>query len=68
MTRGCTKQACAYRDQVEKWKKLGIEVVGISEDQPSNLSLFKKVAISILLFYPIPRVKLLRFSKCQLEK
>ena len=42
MTRGCTKQACAYRDQVEKWKKLGIEVVGISEDQPANLSLFKK--------------------------
>ena len=42
MTGGCTKQACAYRDDLKKWKDLGVEVVGISGDQPSNLSLFKK--------------------------
>ena len=42
MTGGCTKQACAYRDDLKKWKSLGVEVVGISGDQPSNLSLFKK--------------------------
>ncbi len=42
MTGGCTKQACAYRNDLEKWKDLGVEVVGISGDQPSNLSLFKK--------------------------
>jgi peroxiredoxin Q/BCP len=42
MTGGCTKQACAYRDDHEKWKKLEVEVVGISGDQSSNLSLFKK--------------------------
>ena len=42
MTGGCTKQACAYRDDLKKWKSLGVEVIGISGDQPSNLSLFKK--------------------------
>lgn len=42
MTGGCTKQACAYRDDYEKWKILGVEVIGISGDQPANLSMFKK--------------------------
>ena len=42
MTGGCTKQACAYRDDLKKWNSLGVEVIGISGDQPSNLSLFKK--------------------------
>jgi peroxiredoxin Q/BCP len=42
MTGGCTKQACAYRNDLKKWKELGVEVVGISGDQPSNLSLFKQ--------------------------
>lgn len=42
MTGGCTKQACAYRDDHEEWKKLGVEVIGISGDQSDNLSLFKE--------------------------
>lgn len=42
MTGGCTKQACSYKDDFQKWKRLGVEVVGISGDQTSNLSLFKK--------------------------
>lgn len=42
MTGGCTKQACAYRDDIEKWKILGVEVIGISGDQPASLSIFKK--------------------------
>uniref|UniRef100_A0A2P2KYA4 Peroxiredoxin Q, chloroplastic n=1 Tax=Rhizophora mucronata TaxID=61149 RepID=A0A2P2KYA4_RHIMU len=35
-TPGCTKQACAFRDSYEKFKKAGAEVVGISGDDPSS--------------------------------
>ena len=42
MTGGCTKQACSYREDYQKWKKLNVEVVGISGDQTSNLFLFKR--------------------------
>lgn len=42
MTGGCTKQACAYRDNYSEWKKQNIEVIGISGDQFKNLSLFAK--------------------------
>ncbi|XP_011093881.1 peroxiredoxin Q, chloroplastic [Sesamum indicum] len=31
-TPGCTKQACAFRDSYEKFKKAGAEVIGISGD------------------------------------
>jgi peroxiredoxin Q/BCP len=41
MTGGCTKQACAYRDNKEKLSDLGIEVVGISGDEVVNLKYFK---------------------------
>nr|CAD1832286.1 unnamed protein product [Ananas comosus var. bracteatus] len=33
-TPGCTKEACAFRDSYEKFKKAGAEVVGISGDDP----------------------------------
>lgn len=42
MTGGCTKQACAFRDDQAKWKSNNVEVVGISGDQPENLALFKE--------------------------
>jgi peroxiredoxin Q/BCP len=42
MTGGCTKQACAYRDDREKLVEKGIEVVGVSGDNPAGLALFKK--------------------------
>ncbi len=42
MTGGCTKQACAFRDDAEKLKKLNIEVVGVSGDEVAGLALFKK--------------------------
>ncbi|KAJ6435227.1 hypothetical protein OIU84_000433 [Salix udensis] len=32
----CTKQACAFRDSYEKFKKAGAEVIGISGDDPSS--------------------------------
>ena len=43
MTGGCTKQACAYRDDYKKWKKNGVEIVAVSGDMPSNFALFKEV-------------------------
>jgi peroxiredoxin Q/BCP len=42
MTGGCTKQACAYRDDREKLVDQGVEVVAVSGDQPAGLALFKK--------------------------
>ncbi|CAA3009316.1 peroxiredoxin q, chloroplastic [Olea europaea subsp. europaea] len=35
-TPGCTKQACAFRDSYEKFKKAGAEVVGISGDDAAS--------------------------------
>ena len=43
MTGGCTKQACGFQDDHKLWKSSGFEVIGISGDQPKNLSLFKKL-------------------------
>ncbi|CAN0839515.1 Peroxiredoxin Q, chloroplastic [Linum grandiflorum] len=38
----CTKQACAFRDSYEKFKKAGAEVVGISGDDSSSHKSFAK--------------------------
>ena len=42
MTGGCTKQACAFRDDFPKLEDEGIEVVGVSGDSAANHRLFKK--------------------------
>jgi len=42
MTGGCTKQACAYRDDKEALAAKGVEVVGVSGDFVPALALFKK--------------------------
>ncbi len=42
MTGGCTKQACAYRDNKDELQTAGIEVVGISGDKTESLKLFKQ--------------------------
>jgi thioredoxin-dependent peroxiredoxin len=41
-TGGCTKQACTFRDDMEKLTGKGIEVIGISGDSAKTHSLFKK--------------------------
>ncbi|KNA06994.1 hypothetical protein SOVF_175970 [Spinacia oleracea] len=41
-TPGCTKQACAFRDSYEKFKKAGAEVIGISGDDSSSHKAFKQ--------------------------
>lgn len=35
-TPGCTKEACAFRDELESFKKLNIRVVGISPDSAAS--------------------------------
>ncbi|XP_030448747.1 peroxiredoxin Q, chloroplastic [Syzygium oleosum] len=41
-TPGCTKQACAFRDSYEKFKKAGAEVIGISGDDSNSHKAFAK--------------------------
>lgn len=42
LTGGCTKQACAYRDNQDELKDLDATVVGISGDKLENIRLFKQ--------------------------
>lgn len=35
-TPGCTRQACAFRDEFEEYKVLGIPVIGISKDSEAS--------------------------------
>jgi peroxiredoxin Q/BCP len=41
-TPGCTKQACAFRDNISQIRKLGAELFGISADDVEALKKFKK--------------------------
>ena len=42
MTGGCTKQACGFRDDIEKLNGKGVEVVGVSGDSAKSHQIFKK--------------------------
>lgn len=39
-TPGCTKQACDFRDNLAELNDAGVDVVGISPDQPAKLARF----------------------------
>lgn len=41
-TPGCTKQACAFRDNIERLRDLGVEIYGMSADSFEYLKKFKK--------------------------
>jgi peroxiredoxin Q/BCP len=41
-TPGCTKQACAFRDNIQEIRKLGAEIFGVSADDVDALQKFKK--------------------------
>lgn len=43
LTGGCTKQACGFRDDMDKLTDKGVEVVGVSGDTVKNHQVFKKV-------------------------
>jgi len=40
-TPGCTKQACAFRDNLHELNEAGLEVIGISPDKPEKLAKFR---------------------------
>ena len=40
-TGGCTKQACGFRDEIEKLNSAGVAVIGVSGDSASTHKLFK---------------------------
>jgi peroxiredoxin Q/BCP len=40
-TPGCTKEACAFRDNLQDLKDVGLDVVGISPDKPDKLAKFR---------------------------
>jgi len=39
-TPGCTKEACAFRDNLPKFKKLGVDVLGVSPDDEKSHAKF----------------------------
>jgi thioredoxin-dependent peroxiredoxin len=41
MTPGCTTQACDFRDSLDALHAAGIEVLGLSPDQPEKLAKFR---------------------------
>ncbi len=41
-TRGCTAEACSFRDSYEVFKDLGAEVIGISSDNQNSHNAFAK--------------------------
>jgi len=43
LTGGCTKQACAFRDDMGKLTDKNVEVVGVSGDSVANHQVFKKL-------------------------
>jgi peroxiredoxin Q/BCP len=43
LTGGCTKQACGFRDDMEKLADKGVEVIGVSGDSVKNHQVFKEV-------------------------
>src|SRR5688500_9990910 len=49
-TPGCTKEACAFRDNYPKFKKLDVEVLGVSTDsQKSHRSFSDKYELPFTL-------------------
>lgn len=40
-TPGCTKEACAFRDNTPFYEDIGIKVIGISKDSPESHKKFK---------------------------
>jgi peroxiredoxin Q/BCP len=41
-TPGCTRQACDFRDDIDKFAELNVEVIGISKDSASRHQKFKQ--------------------------
>lgn len=49
-TAGCTKQACGFRDEYEKYKELNVPVIGISKDSvKSHMNFANKQELPFIL-------------------
>ncbi len=46
-TPGCTKQACAFRDEYEAFGQLDAEVIGISSDSVESHKTFRKALLAL---------------------
>jgi thioredoxin-dependent peroxiredoxin len=47
---GCTKEACAFRDNYEQFKDIGAEVIGVSSDTQASHGLFSiKLGLPFLI-------------------
>ena len=49
-TPGCTKEACVFRDSIDKYQKLGAAILGVSNDSVAS---HKKFAEKYHLNFPI---------------
>jgi peroxiredoxin Q/BCP len=49
-TRGCTREACSFRDSYQAFKQLGAEIIGISHD---SVNAHKKFAEDEQLPFPL---------------
>lgn len=58
MTPGCTVQACGLRDNMDELKKAGVDVLGISTDNPKNSLVLRKKSCLTL------RSCLMRTTRC----
>ena len=41
-TPGCTKEACAFRDRMDDYKRAGVKVYGVSLDSPESHHTFRE--------------------------
>jgi thioredoxin-dependent peroxiredoxin len=41
-TPGCTKEACAFRDDYSAYQEVGVDILGVSPDSPQSHKLFKE--------------------------
>ncbi len=55
-TPGCTKEACAFRDSFEKFKRLGVAILGVSVDsEKSHLSFTEKFSLPFTLLADVDK-------------
>ena len=53
-TPGCTKQACSYRDDSEKYRELGVKLFGVSLDDLGSHDAF---ASKFSLTFPLTKAR-----------
>lgn len=67
-TPGCTKEACAFRDELEAFKELNIRIIGISPDSASSHQKFiAKYNLNFTLLADTDKVLAQLFDVIQLK-